>query len=57
MLAIITKTLYLVIEILCVFFTKKYLGELALGLGHRQGNADNGTIGKEILGSFEFLGP
>lgn len=49
-----TNTLYLVIEMLYVFLQRIFWRQSALGLGHRQCNADNGGIGEEMLGPFEF---
>ena len=53
-LAIMTKTLYSEICVYCQEILEK---ESAFGLGHRQGDANNGGLGEEILGPFEVLDP
>lgn len=39
------------------FYKEIFWREPALGLGHRQENKDNGGVGEETLGPFDFLGP
>lgn len=49
-----TKTLH---SEICMYCQEIFEKEPAFGLGHRQGDANNGGLGEEILGPFEVLDP